>query len=135
MPSAGYSSSCPYEASTLERAAREYERKASSFESEKSNYEAACSSYGYSRGDEGACGRYGYVTTAYRDAAEALDNAVGNLKRAISNVGTSCGVPREDAGLMQMILKVAEENKQLKKRLSEMGAELIRSKPPHVPTP
>lgn len=78
---AEYTDSCGLYAQMLWSAADGYE-------SAKSSYESACDPYfEYSKGNESACGSYGYERTSY-------DSAKSELESALSNVSIFCGTGR-----------------------------------------
>ncbi len=127
-------------ATNLEQAASSYESKKRQYESEKSSFESACGPYGYSRHEEYACGDYGYIRSSFQDAAEAFERSGRQLKAAINDAGTFCGVPKEDNQLLKIARQIYEENKQLKRRLAEMeaqlkGADTTNNKDSQAPSP
>jgi len=121
---AGYSSMCGSYASDLENAARDYESAESKYKSAKSDFESACSSYGYLKNDEFACGQFGYVREDYRSAANRLKSAASQLQSAMNNVSLSCGVPGEDSMYIRALAKAAKDNEELKKRVLKLEQEL-----------
>jgi len=113
-------------ASDLESTAYRYDSKKSDFDSAESNFESTCGSYGYSRGNEFACGQFGYIREEYRRAADELENAASQLKSVISDVALFCGMPDENPNYLRDLVKAAKENEELKKRVLQLEQEIER---------
>jgi excinuclease UvrABC helicase subunit UvrB len=95
LPSkANFTDSCGLYAQMLWNSASRYSSAKSIYEMEKSNYESACnSSYGYNKDVAAACGKYGYIITAYNDSVDQVNSAKEEFDSALNNVATFCGIP------------------------------------------
>lgn len=120
---AEYTDSCALYAQLLWSAAE-------NFDSAKSGFESACDPYiGYSKGDEAACGSYGYERSSYESAKSELEDALNNValfcgpcEGILSSVRRSSmknckNLESEIDGLKKRILELEEEKKARNKKI------------------
>jgi hypothetical protein len=84
----------------------------SNYDSAKSSFESACDPYiGYSKGNESACGSYGYERSSYESAKAELEDA-------LNNVALFCGTCD---GMVKLCLrKTKKESMELKSEVKEL---------------
>jgi hypothetical protein len=133
-----YTPSCSMYAGNLQTESRNYDSALSKFKRAKDDFESACSSYGYARNDEFACGEFGYTREEYRNTADKLKRAAHALESAMNSISAFCGIPIERAmeneKYIRALFKAVRENEDLKKRLKELENERDRYRELTTPT-